>query len=312
MKRDLTLDYARGFAMVLIVLGHSYFYSGRWNGSLFFLICNTVQIPVFMYVSGLLAHRSVDRYGFRKLVANRAVRLLLPLLSFYILWSIYNPENFIVIPLKDYKKGLWFMIVLFEFMVSLSLTKRLSQVTRIPSYVINLFFYVLVTFYLLLIPKGNLFNVLFCVNLFWHYYPFFMLGYYSYRIYPFLKMNLTPIYLVVFVISIYYLQVYGTKWVVPIGNLSSLLFLITVFRNGIRPMEPFFVKLGEYSLQIYMLHFTILFLVLPYLPIINNLWIELALYLGVSIIIILITVGIAKLLMMSSVLSLLLFGIKKK
>ena len=312
MKRDLTLDSARGFAIVLIVLGHLYFYSDRWNGSWAYLICNTVHIPVFMFISGLLAHRSIDRYGFRKLVANRAVRLLLPLLSFYLLWSIYDSENFIQIPIREYKRGFWFMIVLFEFMVSLSLIRRLSMITKIPSYVLNLCFYVLVTIYLMLIPKGNIFNILFCVNLFWHYYPFFMLGYYSYKILPFLKLYLSPVYLIVFAISIYCLQVYGMKWMAPIGNLSSLLFLISVFRNGIRPLEPFFVKLGIYSLQIYMLHFTLLFLVLPYLPIINNIWLEFAIFLGVSLSIIIVTIGIAKLLMMRSLVSLLLFGIKKK
>ena len=84
-NRDLTLDYAKGFAIVLIVLGHLYFFADRHVDSWVYTVCNTVQIPVFMYISGLLAHRSIDRYGFRKLVANRAVRLLLPLLSFYII-----------------------------------------------------------------------------------------------------------------------------------------------------------------------------------------------------------------------------------
>ena len=312
MKRDLTLDYARGFAMVLIVLGHLYYYSGRSNDSLFFLICKTSHIPVFMYISGLLAHRSIDRYGFRKLVANRAVRLLLPLLSFYLLWSIYNPDNFIQIPIREYKRGFWFMIVLFEFMVSLSLIKRVSSITNIPSYILNASFYGLITLYLFLIPSGSFFNILFCINMFWHYYPFFMLGYYSYKIYPILKLYYSPVYLFVFAVSIYCLQVHGMKWMAPIGNLSSLLFLISVFRNGIRPLEPFFVKLGVYSLQIYMIHFTLLFLILPYMPIIDNMWIELAVYLGISVTIILVTVGIAKLFMMSSLLGLLLFGIKKK
>lgn len=312
MKRDLTLDYARGFAMVLIVLGHLYFYSGRWNGSWAYLICSTVHIPVFMYISGLLAHRSIDRYGFRKLVANRAVRLLLPLFSFYILWSIYNPDNFIQIPIREYKRGFWFMIVLFEFMVSLSLIKRVSSITNIPSYVLNASFYGLITLYLFLIPSGRQFNILFCVNLFWHFYPFFMLGYYSYKIYHFLKLYLSPVYLLMFAISLYCLQVYGMKWMAPIGNLSSLLFLISVFKNGIRPLEPFFVKLGIYSLQIYMIHFTLLFLVLRYLPIIDSRWLEFGIYLGVSILIIIVTIGIARILMMSSLVSLLLFGIKKK
>ena len=152
-NRDLTLDYAKGFAIVLIVLGHLYFFSYRYVGSWVHTVCDTIQIPVFMYISGLLAHRSIDRYGFRKLVANRAVRLLLPLLSFYIIKSIATPSNFVDIPLAEYKHSLWFLIVLFEFMVSLSFIKRLSQKIRVPAPVFNAILFGVVTLYLHVLPK---------------------------------------------------------------------------------------------------------------------------------------------------------------
>ena len=163
IKRDLALDYAKGFAIVLIVLGHLYFFSDRHVDSWVFTICNTIQIPVFMYISGLLAHRSIDRYGFRQLVANRAIRLLLPLLSFYIIKGIGLHSKFVNIPLSEYKHGLWFLIVLFVFMVSLSFVKRLSQFTRVPAPIINVIWFGLVTIYLYVLPRGNIFNILFCV-----------------------------------------------------------------------------------------------------------------------------------------------------
>lgn len=312
INRDLALDYAKGFAIVLIVLGHFYFFSERYVGSWVFTICNVIQIPVFMYISGLLAHRSIDRYGFRKLVANRAIRLLLPLLSFYIIKGIGLHSKFVNIPLSEYKHGLWFLIVLFEFMVSLSFVKRLSQFTRVPAPIINAIWFGLVTIYLYVLPRGNLFNVLFCVNLYWHYYLFFMMGYYSYKLYKFMTWYYVPVYLLFFLVSLYFTHVRGMRMFVPIGNLSSLLLLITIFKNGVRPFESFFSKLGALSLQIYLLHYVLMFNVLPYLPVIDNRWMEFVLYLVVSFSLILISVGIAKVLMISRVLSLLLFGIKNK
>ena len=311
-NRDLTLDYAKGFAIVLIVLGHLYFFSGRHEDSWVHTVCNTIQIPVFMYISGLLAHRSIDRYGFRKLVANRAVRLLLPLLSFYIIKGICLPSKFVNIPLAEYKHSLWFLIVLFEFMVSLSFVKRLSQIIRVPSPAINVILFGLLTVYLYVLPKGNIFNILFCVNLYWHYYPFFMLGYYSYKLYKFMTWYYVPFYFLLFIVSIYCIHVCGMKMFVPIGNLSSLLFLIALFNKGCRPFDTFMSKLGVLSLQIYLLHFPIMFKVLPYLPVIENRWIEFPIYLFVSFALIILSVCIAKVLMLSRLLSLLLFGLKKK
>ena len=73
-KRNLTYDYLRGFAMLSIVVGHMYFYSGRYEGEAWaFRVCDTMELPVFMYISGLLAHVSVDRYGFRKLIRSKVV-----------------------------------------------------------------------------------------------------------------------------------------------------------------------------------------------------------------------------------------------
>ena len=311
-NRDLTLDYAKGFAIVLIVLGHLYFFTDRHVGSWVHTFCDTIQIPVFMYISGLLAHRSIDRYGFRKLVANRAVRLLLPLLSFYIIKGIGLHSKFVNIPLSEYKHGLWFLIVLFEFMVSLSFVKRLSQMTRVPAPVINAILFGVVTVYLYVLPRGNIFNILFCINLYWHYYPFFMMGYYSYKLYKVMTWYYVPIYLIVFLVSLYCIHVRDMKIFVPIGNLSSLLLLITLFKNGCRPFEAFLAKLGVFSLQIYLLHFSILFIVLPYLPVIENRWLEFLVYFVVAFSFIMLSVGISKVLMRSRLLSLLLFGMKKK
>ena len=89
-KRNVTYDYLRGFAMLSIVIGHLYYYGKRSDGSWVFNVCDTMELPVFMYISGLLAHVSVDRYGFRKLLWSKVIRLLFPLFSFYIIWGLWD------------------------------------------------------------------------------------------------------------------------------------------------------------------------------------------------------------------------------
>ena len=152
-KRNLTFDYVRGLAMLSIIIGHLYFYSGRYVESLVFQICDTIQIPVFMYVSGLLAHVSVDKYGFRKLISSRIVRLLFPFFSFYVIWGLCDSSNWLGFWEAEFKKGYWFMLVLFELMVTLSLVRQLSLRLKIKSILVNGFIFGLVTLYLFILPK---------------------------------------------------------------------------------------------------------------------------------------------------------------
>ena len=124
-KRDLSLDYAKGVAMLSIVIGHLYFYCDRYQGSLAYAVCDTVQIPVFMYISGLLAHISIDRDGFRKLIGSKVIRLLFPFLSFCLIWALVEPSKADKLLTDEFKRGIWFLPVLFELMAVLSFVRRI-------------------------------------------------------------------------------------------------------------------------------------------------------------------------------------------
>ena len=312
-KRDLRLDYVKGFAMLLIVIGHMYYYLDRYEGSLVWNICNTIHIPVFMYISGLLAHVSIDRYGFRKLIGNRAIRLLLPFMSYYVIWCLIDYHYFIDFPLKEFKKGFWFMLVLFELMITLSLVMRLAWKYRIPSWMINGLVYGAVTLYLFVVPRGNMFNILFCINLYWHYYPFFMFGYYFYKFVRFMQFKYAPLYLVLYIVSFYFYFYQNMKIFVPLCNLFSLLFFVSMFIEGSRrPMEKVFAKLGFESLQIYMIHLLLIYHLKSFIPIVENLWLEIGYYLLWSAVLIVVSMGIARVLEKSEWLNLFLFGNRRK
>jgi fucose 4-O-acetylase-like acetyltransferase len=310
-KRNLTFDYVRGVAMLSIIVGHLYFYSGRYAGSLVFQICDTIQIPVFMYVSGLLAHVSVDKYGFRKLISSRVIRLLFPFFSFYIIWGLCDSSNWLGFWEAEFKKGYWFMLVLFELMISLSFIRQLSLRFNIKSILVSCFIFGLVTLYLFVLPKGSLFNQLLCINLYWHYYPFFMMGYYSYRLEKFLAMRYAPLFLVLYVFSFYFYQK-GMRVVAPICNVSSLFFIMTFFSTNFKPLKGIFGMVGVNSLQVYMVHFFLLFPLVKVLPVIENRWLEFPFFVVAAVSLIAVTIGISKLLMKSDWLAMFLFGIKQK
>ena len=307
-QRDMSIDYAKGFAMLLIVIGHVYFFSNRSDGSWVWRICNTTQIPIFMYISGLLAYKSINKYDFNILIKKRAIRLLLPFISFFFLWGLYLPETFLKLPFDQFKQGLWFVLVLFEIDVLFSLSKYISSRYNHPILLYHLLSFFIITLFVSIAPQGNVFNQLLSVNLLWHYYPFFMFGYYSSHLNKLFKLDYTIFYLFIYIIALYYLYTYNIKYLMPVCNFTSLLLWLTIIKR-FRPLESFFTKIGYYSLQIYLLHFWIIHFTISYLPIIENRWIEFGEIVCIALTITIISITIAILFMKNKMLSLLLFGV---
>lgn len=312
-KRNLTYDYLRGIAMLSIVVGHLYFYSGRYEGEAWvFRVCDTMELPVFMYISGLLAHVSVDRYGFRKLIWSKVIRLLFPLFSFYIIWGLWDSSYWLDFWLREKKNGYWFMLVLFELMVTLSFVKKCSTQFKIKTIYVNIVVYAITSIVFFMIPKDGLVNHLLCVKLYWHFYPFFMMGYYSYKLERFLVLKYAPIYLFLYLFVLFYFG--DVLWKVGInmaGNLFSLFFLLSVFSTSFKPLKTVFATVGVFSLQVYMLHFFLLFPLLKVLPVVENRWLEFPYDLVIASAIIFVSIEISKLLMKNSWLAMFLFGIRR-
>ena len=312
-KRNVTYDYLRGLAMLSIVIGHLYFYSGRSDGSLPFYVCDTIQIPVFMYISGLLAHVSVDRYGFRKLIWTKVIRLLFPLFTFYVIWGLVDSSNFLTFWLKEYKKGYWFMLVLFELMVTLSFIKRISGILKVRSIYVTTVVYMLATALFFVLPQEGLANRVLCVKLYWHFFPFFMMGYYSYRLNKVLVMKYAPIYLLAYLAAFYFYVDKDWSIVMKMAcHIPSLLFLITVFSSDFKPLKSVFAIVGKNSLQVYLVHFFMLLPLVKVLPVVENRWLEFFCYLALASALIFMSILITRPLMKNSWLAMFFFGIRRK
>ena len=132
-QRDIAWDYARGIAIMMIVIYHIYGYCDRSKGSVANSCFHTMQIPIFMYVSGFFTRISLLKTEGGTFIAKRVKRLLFPFFSFMVVWLLISPHEFVQeIVLDDFKGGYWYMLVLFEMMALLATVLFIARKTSQP------------------------------------------------------------------------------------------------------------------------------------------------------------------------------------
>lgn len=90
--REYNIDFFRGIAIILVVLGHSiqygngseYLSSGAFFNNIVFKAIYSFHMPLFMLLSGYLVLYTVERYNVKRFIGNRIKRILTPILS----WGI--------------------------------------------------------------------------------------------------------------------------------------------------------------------------------------------------------------------------------
>lgn len=311
MNRDITLDYLRGFAILSIVIGHLYFFSGRANTSILSSICNAIQIPLFIYVSALLAKNSIIKYSFQDFIKKRVIRLIIPFCSFYIIWQIIygiTIDNTISFFSDEFKRGFWFLLVLFELMLILAVNKFVSQKYNVNRAIIDFSIFVIINAYHFGAKNFDFVNKILSINLLWHYYPIFIIGLYSNNLKTLFNPRFSLVYLLTFCFAFYLMYIKNMHIMLAICNLSSLFFFVTIFNNGYKIMEPFFAKAGQFSLEIYLLHIIVFNVFRNYIPCIENQCLEAICYFITACIICFILIIVSSFLKKSKVINKLLFG----
>ncbi len=112
MEHKAYIDSLRGFAIFVVVVGHCCEFGLGRNDTLFNYMYFSFHMPLFMFISGLVAfHR--DDYSFIPFVKSKVYRLMIP---FFVVGSLscfargISLESFFF----DFaKKGYWFLPVLF-------------------------------------------------------------------------------------------------------------------------------------------------------------------------------------------------------
>ena len=306
-ERNIALDYAKGFAILLVVIYHIYGYTDSYKGSFIFLFCQTVQLPIFFFISGILTAKNPT---INVNIYKKATRLLVPFLIFYTIWCIINYKDLYSFILNEFKGGYWFVLVLFEMMAIYAISFKISNHFQMDINIILIGVIFALTIYKFFSPKEFLLNTIFSLNLLWHYMPFFYLGVIYPKICKIFMLKYIIIYIIIFSFTQFYYFKFQIALIIPLCNLFSLLLFTTLFFNNIRPFEKMISTTGKYSLQIYLLHFFPIYLLYSYIPTISNRLIEFVLYLILSFSFVYLIIIVSNIFMRYKWSRLLLFGIK--
>ena len=180
-ERSVAIDFIRGIAILLVIMGHSieygsgwdYFYNNRYFDSLIFKIIYSFHMPLFALVSGFLNYYSVaNSRDCRHFIISKVKTLLFPVF----IWSTTEYLIRIIIAcakgntgelsfekyLSNMINSFWFLWALFFISIVVLCVEKLLH---------NKVFYIFIIIILMLVPPvGNMQYFLFVM-------PYYVVGY---------------------------------------------------------------------------------------------------------------------------------------
>lgn len=145
LVRNPLLDYLKGFAIFLVVWGHTIQFGSTNTYDFFanpiFALIYTFHMPLFMAVSGYLFYHSQAKRSFQKLAQTKITQILIPLLLWAVIALVINnswqlrrhPETWptiLTVPkyVATVTAGLWFLWAsLFCSLLTALISKKLGD-----------------------------------------------------------------------------------------------------------------------------------------------------------------------------------------
>lgn len=130
--RFAPIDAMRGFAILLVVMGHIASQSLEWFEGTTFAIITTLHMPLFVVLSGYFATKALDLSprGIVKFWQGKVLRLLLPLVLIPTLYQ-YIKYGSLMLPLSAILNEFWFTYTLFYIFVVFYLFRALTSLLRL-------------------------------------------------------------------------------------------------------------------------------------------------------------------------------------
>lgn len=275
-ERSQNIDAIRGIAAILVMFGHCIVLNGMQDGLIYDMI-KSVQMPLFMLVSGYLVSLTgkIDSFWeLERLIIKRAAVCLLP---FFVWILVLHPFSF----LKSLKetlfqidKGLWFLMVLFLFSMVQSLagyTRTVLVKKKGPAVGWIGFFAVWSLFGLILLLQIISANHFLSPHLSIYYLPFYLGGYLFGICYIFVpervknkcrKFTIPCMVLALFLLFSISLgfdmiiaadkKVLLLQFFASVMGSIGVILLITKIKGKSKALLSF---VGQYTLEIYVIHY---------------------------------------------------------
>ena len=290
MQRNHAIDSVKGFAILLVMIGHCIVLNGLNSSDPFLYdMIKSVQMPLFMLVSGVLAAMKVRETGTgsgMKKIGARAVSYLVPFFSWFVLVHIYVHAKTGTLSVHMFLKeliellfqtdrGLWFLMTLFIVTLCVMAAQTIAdKLTKRGLKKAGLFLAVNMALYLLFFLQSRSGNTFLSPSLTVQYFPFYLTGYvacgYGEKLLGGVKkaeMFLVASFFAVFVLMAAFLDltapVDGIKALVLqmtasfLGTCSvfAIVYRIAERRKKKTEKRSFLSFTGLYTLEIYVLHF---------------------------------------------------------
>ena len=282
-ERNISIDAIKGIAIVLVMLGHVFVHNHMEDPYLYDAI-RAVQMPLFMIISGYLCgqgRKISDLKTYGKVLGKRATSYLVP---FFVWLTIMHPGNLIeacktVFVQLDY--GLWFLAVLFIltfFVYTAQLAAgKLREKNRLLSEL--LFWTVYGLFCVILVGQIVTGSSFLSPSLTILYVPFYMLGYITgnYGKYVLCWETKAPgkidcknswgvkAAVCAMTVAFAYLVITKnlnsmetrpemlTQMLASVLGSIAMIYGVLCWKDG--KIKNIFAKLGEYTLEIYVIHY---------------------------------------------------------
>ena len=197
MQRNKAVDAVKGVAILLVMLGHCIVLNGlNETDPYIYDVIKSVQMPLFMLVSGVLASYSLHkyrqdiRYGIKKL-PKRMVSYLLPFVSWFVVVYVWTHAWEGTLSLQSFltegkellfqtDKGLWFLTTLFVIQLMVTLAQTLAALLVLGRKMMEPLVFAFFSFvlYVLIFLQSRSGNTFLSPSLTVQYFPFFFLGYF--------------------------------------------------------------------------------------------------------------------------------------
>ena len=331
------IDAMRGFTMILVIFAHVChfcFGNDRMGYNPFFVL---FRLPCFFMLSGWL-FEPVSRNSFKTVARHKAMVQLVP--TFVFLLLLAPPPEFFH-QLGAMKGGYWFTFALFEFFILYMIIVRAGKYwTPILAFSITIASFIYARYYdsLKSSSEGFLLLMIYMLGFLsvttWRFFLFFYIGTWIRRHFDaFIQWTSKPI--VILLISVAFFLIASTShkdnlWFEMIrfyaGGITGMIMIFTLFRllytssilhrpsSIIHHPSSFLKYVGTRTLDIYLLHFFFLprFLMeyAPQLQVYDSRLIEFAVFMALSLIILVLCLITSYIIRLSPFLGQYLFGVK--
>ena len=254
-------DYIKGFAIILVVIGHIIDKSLLIESSFLNRIIYSIHMPIFMYVSGYFAFnsilKSINKHSFLLFFYGKVSRLLFPYFTLGIIYAL--TKSFSIHDIMNNISGYWFFPVLFMCMLITYIYVNICRcVYKRENFYIDLALFLLLYIILIMIyllkPFIEIPYFLSMIKM----YPFFIFGFLSSK-YKKLSSILDTEYIYLFAFVIFIILLI---WPINIGlkveGIFSIIVIRQIFKKYYDKMPNSLSFIGKNTSEIYSLHWFIL------------------------------------------------------